>query len=278
MWAGKVRRFKASDALESEQRQFAADVRAGARQGRTAPEIATLHKMPVSAVERILMEVNDPRVSDPAHLFKTRQILPGRTAADVQLYWLGYLKAAGHIWGRGAQSTLVVTLGEKSLSHMKTFLVDLADPYARHEFCRSTTLGWQLYVRDRDLCQALLPWGVPSDLDGDDPGMLDDLPEEFAIPFLHGYLDGDWPKAQTGRLDDGRPVTLHGTASTLTAINNMVWRYWDVAPGRITSTSPRATLRFSAAAACRTIRSSARRHSTRTRDEHPADTPVVSAH
>jgi len=277
MWAGKVRRFEASDVLELEQRQLAADVRAAARQGRNAPEIATLRKMPLSVVERILMEVDDPRVSDPAHMFRTRQILPGRTAANVQLYWLGYLKAAGHIWGRGANSTLVITLGEKSESHMKTFMMDLADPFARREFCRSTVLGWQLYVRDRDLCRALLPWGIPSDLDGDDPGLLDDLPEEFAAPFLPGYLEGDWPRAQTRLLDDSRPLTLHGTPSTLTGINNLVRRCWSVPPGRITPTSPRATLRFSTAAACRTIRSSARRYSTRARDEHHADRPAVSA-
>jgi len=49
--------------------------------------------------------------------------------------------------------------------------------------------------------------------------MLDDLPEECAVPFFHGYLDGDWPKVQTGWLDDGRPLTLHGPSSTLSAIN-----------------------------------------------------------
>jgi len=271
MWAGKVRRFKASDVLEIEQRQLVANVRAAARQGRDAAEIAQLRAVPVSMIEGILFKVDDPRVSDPAHLLKTRQILPGRTAADVQLYWLGYLKAAGHIWGQGIHSTLVITLGDKSQSHMKTFMDDLADPYARREFCRSTVLGWQLYVRDRDLCRALLPWGVPSDLDGDDPGMLDDLPEEFAAPFLRGYLDGDWPRARTDLLAGTKPLTLHGIPSTLTAINHLVRRCWNVAPGCITQTSARATLRFSDATACRTIRTSASRHSTRARGEHTSD-------
>jgi len=164
----------------------------------------------------------------------------------------------------------VLVLGEKSLPHMKTFLADFADPFVQFEFCRSSLLGWQLYVRAQDLCRALIPWGIPSDLYGDDPGLLDGLPEEFAVPFMHGFLDGNWPAPRAaGR--DGAPLTLHGPAATLGGINGVVQRCWRVAPGVITEMPSRAKLHFASRQASRVIRNKALAHTSRSRHAQAAD-------
>jgi len=271
MWAGgKTRRVKLVNGAEVDPHQRTREIRSAARRGTSPTEIATLHRVPLSVVERILSKVDNPRVSDPIHLLTTRQALPGRRPVDVQLYWLGFLKAAGHIWGQGTHFTLVIVLGEKSLAHMKTFLADFADPFVQFEFCRSSLLGWQLYVRDQDLCRALIPWGIPSDLYGDDAGMLDDLPEEFAAPFMHGFLDGNWPPRRSAG-GDGAPLTLHGPAATLGGINGLVQRCWRVAPGVITEASSRAKLHFASRQASRVIRNKARAHTSRSRPARTAD-------
>jgi hypothetical protein len=249
-----------------EQRKRTVAVRAAARRGINAGEIAELYQMSLPAVERVLTKVVDARLSDPAHLLTTKQESPGSKPAAVQLYWLGFLTAAGHIWGQGAQSTLVITLGEKSEAHMKTFMADLADPSVRFEFCRSSLLGWQIYVRDQALCRALIPWGIPSDFHGDDPALLDDLPEEFAGPFMAGYLDGNWPTRQALRGEDDGVLVLYGAESTLASINRLVRRCWKVAPGAITPVGRRAELCFRDARAGRTIRHQAGAHASRARE------------
>jgi len=127
---------------------------------------------------------------------------------------------------------------------MRVFMADLATPQVRHEFCRSSLLGWQLYVRDRNLCEAMLRWGIPSEIHGDDTTVLDDFPTEFIAPFLRGYLDGNWATPGAARSRSNRLV-FYGTAAVLTAINAMIHRAWRIAPGVVTHRPPRAELRFS---------------------------------
>jgi len=113
------------------------------------------------------------------------------------------------------------------------------------EFCYSSTVGWQVYLRDQGLCKALFPWGVPSDLHGDDSALLDDLPKEFAIPFICGYVDGNrsFPRS-SDKLPNGR-FTVHGTAAVLARINSMVKRHWGVSGRIVTSRRERSELKFS---------------------------------
>ncbi len=219
-------------------------IRAAARKGKPAPEIADLYQLPLRMVEQVLSPVNDVRLSDPAHLLNARTVAPGLASADVQVYWAGFLTAAGHIYGQGSSLALIVTLGERSQAHVETFMADLTSPGMHCEFCRSSIVGWQLYVRDPNLCKALIAWGIPSDLQGDDPALLDDMPKEFAAPFLRGYLDGEWPVPAVRR--DGRRsgLTFRGTGGVLAGINSMVRRCWGINGGIVTPRSSRADLRF----------------------------------
>ena len=228
--------------LEVQQRT--AQIRAAARKGRTAPEIAEAYGAPLKMVEQLLAPVADTRLADPAHLLNHVAIGAGFPSADIQVYWVGFLTAASRICGRGGSSALIVTLGHRSLEYMKVLMADLATPQVRHEFCRSSLIGWQLYVRDQSLCEALVRWGIPSEVHGDDPTVLDDFPLEFMAPFLRGYLDGNWVTPGTAR-SRSHDLVFHGTNATLAAINAMIHRGWRIPAGVLVQRPPRAELRFS---------------------------------
>ena len=236
-------------------RERTGKIRTAARNGKSPEEIAELHQLPLAAVERILAPIDHPRISDPVRLLQNHGQVPGTAPVDVQLYWLGFLTAAGRIWGQGRSLTLVVTLGQESRKYFETFMADITTDRIYSEFCRSSTVGWQVYLRDQGLCKALFPWGIPSDLHGEDSALLDDLPREFAIPFMSGYVDGNWPSTHSSPRLREASFTVRGTPEVLGRINAMVQRHWGVSGGIVTTQQERAALRFSDPAACRTIHS-----------------------
>lgn len=248
-----------------EWRERTVKILAAARKGKHPAEIAELYRLPIAAVERVLTPVNHPRLSDPVHLLQTHREEPGMAPADVQMYWLGFLMAAGHIWGQGTSLTLVVTLGDHAREHIETFMADLATDHIPCEFCHSSIVGWQVYLRDQGLCKALFPWGVPSDLRGADASLLEDLPREFAIPFIRGYVDGACRRSSNRRRDDR--FTLEGTPAVLAGIKSMVQRYWSVSGGVVTQRQGKAELRYSDPGACRTIQSQLNTYASRFRTE-----------
>ncbi len=227
-----------------EVRERNARIRAAARKGNTASEIAEAHGAPLKMVQQMLAPIADARLSDPAHLLNHVAIGAGLPPADIQVYWVGFLAAAGRIVGQGAPSALIVTLGHRSQEYMQVLLADLATPQVRHELCRSSLLGWQLYIRDRSLCDALVRWGISSEVHGDDPTVLDDFPLKFIAPFLRGYLDGNWVTPDTVR-SRSQNLVFYGTEGVLIAIDAMIHRGWRIAPGVVTRRPPRAELRFS---------------------------------
>jgi hypothetical protein len=238
-----------------EWRERTARLRSAARNGKSPEEIAELHQLPLVAVERILAPIEHPRISDPVRLLQNHGQVPGTAPADVQLYWLGFLMAAGHIWGQGRSLTLVVTLGEESRKYIQTFIADITTDHVYCEFCYSSTVGWQVYLRDQGLCKALFPWGIPSDLHGDDSALLDDLPKQFAIPFICGYVDGNWPVARSSRKISNGRFTVQGAPAVLARLNSMVQRYCGGSGGIVTARQDRADLQFSDPEVCRTIHS-----------------------
>jgi hypothetical protein len=272
---GRSVHLRHPSAANLEWRERTLQIRAAARRGKAPADIADLYRLPIGAVERVLASAGDPHVSDPTHLLSTRKEAPGLTPADVQMYWLGFLTAAGHIWGQGASLTLVITLGEKSQPHMDTFMADFADPHVRYEFCRSSVLGWQLYVRDQGLCKALIPWGITSELYGDDPALLDDLPKEFAAPFLRGYIDGNWPARPPADGEKDAKLILQGTFAVLTGINAMIQRCWGISGGAVSARPPRAELRFASASASREILSQVNAYTSRARPAPAKPTGTV---
>lgn len=230
-------------------------IRADARKGRNAAEIADVYQLPVVAVQRMLAPTEHPRLSDPVDLIRTGQVGAGKAPAKVQLYWFGFLTAAGDIRGHGAALTLVVTLGEEGRDRIDTLLADLLSERLRWEFCHSSIVGWQVYLRDQAFCEALLPWGVPSDLYGEDPAVLEDFREEFVVPFMCGYVDGSkiGRRGRAHRRPNG--FAVRGTPAVLAEINALVQRWWGISSGVISQVHGRAELRFTDPAAGRAIQS-----------------------
>lgn len=228
-------------------------IRAAARKGRDATEIAEAYDLPVAAVKRVLAPAEHPRLSDPVDLIRTGRVEAGKAPVEVQLYWLGFLTAAAQILGQGSSFTLVVTLGEAHPDRFDVLPADLMAGHFRCEFCHSSIVGWQGYLRDQALCKALVPWGIPSDVYGDDPGVLDDLPKEMVTPFLRGYVDGD--RISRGTPNDRRDgsFTLHGAPAILAGVNAAIRKYWHVSGGVVIQGPRRAELRFADAGACRAI-------------------------
>jgi hypothetical protein len=134
-------------------------------------------------------------------------------------------------------------------------MADLAADYIRCEFCYSSVVGWQAYLRDPSLCKALFPWGVPSDLHGDDSALLDDLPREFAIPFICGYAEGNWSFTHSIPGVSEKRFAVRGTPVVLARINSMIQRYFEVPGGKVVPRRERAELQFSDPGACRAIHS-----------------------
>jgi hypothetical protein len=228
-------------------------IRAAARRGRSAAEIAETYNVAAAAVARVLAPAEHPRLSDPVDLIRTGQVRDGKAPAEVQMYWYGFLTAAGQIMGQGTSLTLIVTLGERSPHSIDALPVDLMGGHMRSEFCRSSIVGWQAYLRDQALCKALVPWGIPSDFYGGDPGILDDLPPEFVTPFLRGYADGDRVSRKPAQSSRDGSFTLQGTPAVLTRIGAAIEKWWDVSGGAVTQRSDRAELRFTNPGASRVI-------------------------
>jgi len=229
-------------------------IRGAARKGKRPAEIADLYKLPVAAVERVLTPVEHPRLSDPVQLLRTAHSRGGTAPADVQVYWVGFLMAAGHIRGHGTSLTLVVTVGAEGRDRIATLLADLLTDHIRWEFCYSNIVGWQAYLRDQVFCKALIPWGVPSDLCGEDPTVIDDLPEALVVPFLRGFVDGS-AIGRPGRSRRRTGFTIRGTPAMVAGINALLHRHWRVSNGVVTGSGEEVELRFADPAARRTIQS-----------------------
>ncbi len=229
--------------LAPEARAQITKIRAAARKGMGPTEIAEACQFPIAVVNRVLAPANHGRLSDPTEILTAKAVPEGHASAEVQLYWIGFLTAAGRILGQGSSMAVVITLGDRAERHMARFMEDITGSRVRQEYCQSSLLGWQVYVREPSLCHALMPWGVPSDFHGEDPALLDDIPSDLGAPFLAGYLDGDWPASTFPRR--GR-LALHGSPDVLSAIDRVLRRCWNVSKGKITLQPPRAILRYPA--------------------------------
>lgn len=111
----------------------------------------------------------------------------GRDAA--LLYWVGYIAACGSVYD-GPIPTLVLDVDPRDRGHVETVLDDLCAGRPGHEYCRSTTRGLQVYIRDRDLGRLLVRWGLPGDdrSAGSVPVAL--IPTSLLSHFVRGCLEG----------------------------------------------------------------------------------------
>lgn len=238
-----LRRFPLRDDPEWQARVRTA--RAAGRRGESSSKIAVKSGLPAASVQQLLAPAGHPRLSDPGDLLRTGQVRDGQVPANVQLYWYGFFTAAGYIRGQGSSLTLIVTLGEDGRGRIDTLEADLLMGRSRCELCYSSLAGWQAYFRDAVLCQALMRWGVPSDLYGEDPALLEDLPEGLFLPFVRGYMEGGELARRPSRRRHTAGVTIRGTPAVLGCLNTLIKRHWGIANGIVTEVGDHALLHFS---------------------------------
>ena len=150
----------------------------------------------------------------------------GQIPADVQLYWFGFFTAAGYIRGHGPSLTLIVALGENGRGRLDSLKADLMMGRIHCKLCHSSLAGWQAYFRDPILCHALIPWGIPSDLYGEDLALLKDLPEGLLLPFIRGYTDGGKLARRTPTDRHTEGFTIFGPPAVLGSLNLVIQRHW----------------------------------------------------
>jgi hypothetical protein len=154
--------------------------------GLTTAEIAARHDLPPATVIGLLRPIGETcTLVSPYGLRHEAQSIK----ASVQVYWLGFIAASGRVFGQNHLSTLVLAIHPQEASHVQTLLQDLMVGHVTCEFADSSLYGRQAYVRDRQLAEMLLQWGVSGTTeDGSIP--IEFIPEALIADFVRGYLEG----------------------------------------------------------------------------------------
>jgi hypothetical protein len=176
--------------------------------GLTVAEIAAKYNLPVPTVLQLLRAPSQSCALRTPYEFR-QGALPAR--APAQIYWLGYIAAAGRVSGENARGTLVLAIHPDDGAHVQSLLTDLIEGYANCEFVDSSLSGRQAYIRNPELARVLLQWGILS------------TPEQSSIPlefvptalmpdFLRGYIEGTPSRAATLAPRLRGQLTLTGAA------------------------------------------------------------------
>lgn len=200
-------------------------------------QVAAKHGMSVPAVTQIVRSRSrDSGLVDP---FRLRQD-GGRLRTTDQLYWLGYITAAGRLYQRGPAPTLVLDVDPRDVEHVRTLLDDLCEGRPVCEFCQSSRSGLQAYIRDRDLGHLLAQWGVPGANPAEGSVPISLIPPSLLPHFLRGYLEGGRGTSPFGRRSSPaspaavRLITLTGPEEFVVALRAALSRYHGIGGGTIT--------------------------------------------
>jgi hypothetical protein len=196
--------------------------------GLSPAAIAAKHGLPLSAVTAIVRRRSDDRLPTPFHLREHAR----RGQGAVQLYWVGYIAAAGRLFPQGPAPTLVLTVDPHDTAHVAALVDDLCVGHPTCEWCESSRDGLQAYIRDRDLGRMLADWGIPEDpADGSVPVAL--IPTALLDHFVRGYLEGG------GRLRAGRrpAVSLTGPPQFVADLRRALARHAGVGGGTVRTRS-----------------------------------------
>lgn len=198
-------------------------------------QIAAKHGLPLPAVLRIIRRRQDERLLNPFHLRHGAVRARGAT----QLYWVGYIAAAGHLFLQGSVPTVVLAVDRRDTAHVLTMIEDLCTGHPTCEWCESSRDGLQAYIRDRELAQMLAEWGAPGadPAEGSVPVAL--IPPSLLPHFVRGYLEGGRGMPPFGRRQVPtshaavRHIALKGPAEFLTGLNAAISKHAGVGAGVI---------------------------------------------
>lgn len=184
---------------------------------------------------RIIRRRKDERLLNPFHLRQAATRARGAT----QLYWVGYIAAAGRLFLQGSVPTLVLAVDRRDADHVTTLIEDLCSGHPTCEWCESNHDGLQAYIRDRDLAQMLAEWGTPGadPTEGSVPVAL--IPGSLLPHFVRGYLEGGRGNPPFGlqripsSLAAVRVVALEGPEEFLAGLRTALTKHAGVGAGVI---------------------------------------------
>lgn len=191
----------------------------------TTVEIAAKHDLPAATVLGFLRPTGGAcALVSPYDL--QQGALPANASA--QVYWLGFIAASGRVHGHNNICTLVLAIHPNDAIHIQTLLQDLVVGHVTCEFADSNLSGRQAYVRDRQLAEMLLQWGISSaPEEGSIP--LEFIPRALLPDFVRGYLEGSrhgTPFGGTHRRVPSprslRSLSLVGPASLVRELNRVL--------------------------------------------------------
>lgn len=187
-----------------------------------------------------MIQVMRPRRSESGPVDPSR-LAPDDTEqySAAQLYWLGYIAAAGRLYSQGPGPTLVLDVDPRDVEHVRQMVEDLGPGRLSCELCRSNQNGLQAYFRDREFGKFLVQWGIPStSADGSVPVAF--IPGSLLPHFVRGYLEGGHHTPPFGgrmtpsMLASVRRVGLIGPEVFLSRLSTALRRHAGVRAGTMT--------------------------------------------
>ncbi len=159
--------------------------------GLTARQIGARHELSGVTVSQFLRPRTNTTLPIPYELSKAVGPLA------IPMYWLGYITASGRASHRSAPHTVVLSLDPGDLEFVQILGRDLLRTHASYEFCHSSHDGHQVYIRERDLGESVLQWGVTTD-PREAALPVDYIPADALPHFLRGLLEGQIRHAPFG--------------------------------------------------------------------------------
>jgi hypothetical protein len=161
--------------------------------GLTPRQIGARHEISGVTVSQFLRPRTNTTLPTPYELSKTS----AGVSLAIPMYWLGFITAAGRASHRSAPHTVVLSLDAGDLEFVQALGRDLLRTHASYEFCQSSHDGHQVYIRERDLGESVIQWGVTTD-PREAALPLDYIPTEALPHFVRGLLEGQMRHAPFG--------------------------------------------------------------------------------
>lgn len=209
-------------------------------------QIGARHEISGVTVQQFLRARANTTLPTPFDLAQA----PSGHALAIPMYWLGFITAAGRAYHRAAPHTVVLSLDPDDLEFVQTLGRDLLRTHASYEFCYSSRDGHQVYIREHDLGEAVIHWGVTTD-PSEAAVPVDYIPLDALPHFVRGLLEGQMHHAPFGgrKRGNGHPsprlqrLTIPGSPVFVEALRRQLRESSDALDGTVVPTdSPASAL------------------------------------
>lgn len=185
-------------------------------------KIGEKYNVSKTVISRILKENNIPIKKDNHKYYADYRKFSSIDSVE-KAYWLGFLAADGYVFVREENATIGINLSRKDKSHLekfKTFMnsnVNIIDHIQTQGFSNNSEMS-RITFNSKDMANDLIKVGiVPRKSLILQPPIID---EQFYLPFILGYFDGDGSIFSTTQGSYG--INIVGTKEILEWINNIL--------------------------------------------------------